>query len=78
MRAVTDAVRGAGGRTSIHTNPLMLSRATPDYELWGRDRATMDAGGRVPFTEHTTHHHPMFLPYPGAALAGHYLQPVSR
>lgn len=76
MREVTDAFRHATGRTSIYTNPLMLSRATPDYELWGRDLATIDSKGRVQFTEHHTHHHPMCLPYPGQAWAARYLQAV--
>lgn len=76
VRTVTDAIRAAGGHTSIYTNPLMLSRATPDYELWGRDLATVDSKGRVQFTEHTTHHHPMCLPYPSAAWADRYLEAV--
>lgn len=79
VRLVTDTVRAHDGRTSIYTNPLMLSRATPDYELWGREAAVIDAKGRVQLTEHNTHHHPMALPYPNEALAARYLailQPV--
>jgi len=76
VRTYTDALRASGGRSSFYTNPLMLSRATPDYELWGRELATIDGKGRVQLTEHTTHHHPMCLPYPSAAWAERYLQAV--
>jgi hypothetical protein len=76
VRTYTDALRAAGGRSSFYTNPLMLSRATPDYELWGRGLATIDSRGRVQLTEHATHHHPMCLPYPSAAWANRYLEAV--
>lgn len=74
LREVTDAMRQAGGRTSIYTNALMFSRASPAFELWGRDLAAVANDGRIWFTEHHTHHHPMALPYPNERWAGHYAQ----
>jgi len=74
LREVTDALRQMGGRTSIYTNALMFSRASPAFELWGRDLATVANDGRLWFTEHHTHHHPMALPYPNERWAVHYVQ----
>jgi len=74
LREVTEAMREGGGRTSIYTNPLMLSRATPAYELWGRGLATVANDGGIWFTEHHTHHHPMALPYPNEKWAARYVE----
>lgn len=74
LREVTEALRAWGGRTSIYTNALMLSRAAPAFELWGRDLATVASDGRIWFTEHHAHHHPMALPYPNEKWAARYVQ----
>lgn len=74
LREVTDAMRRMGGRTSIYTNALMISRASPAFELWGRDLATVANDGGLWFTEHHTHHHPMALPYPNEKWAARYVE----
>lgn len=78
FRHATDAMRRDGGRSSIYTNALMLSRATPEYELWGRDMTTTSYGGDPWFTEHDAHHHPMALPYPNEFWARRYCQIMEK
>jgi|GEM_PF-4604168 len=78
FRQVTDAMRQNGGRSSIYTNALMLSRATAEYELWGRNLTTTSLEGDPWFTEHDTHHHPMALPYPNEVWAERYCQIMEK
>ncbi len=54
---------------SIYTNPLMFSRVTPEFEVYGRGLAVRGKDNLVYMTEHTARHHPMALPYPGVQWA---------
>ncbi len=78
FRQVTDDMRQNGGRSSIYTNTLMLSRATSEYELWGRDLTTTSFEGDPWFSEHDAHHHPMALPYPNEVWAERYCQIMEK
>jgi hypothetical protein len=78
LRETTDEIRRGGGRTSVYTNALMLSRASPEYELWGKDLATVGANGGIWFTEHDAHYHPMALPYPNEAWAARYTEALEK
>lgn len=74
MRAATDALRETDARVTTYSNPLMISRLTPEFVSMGREVAVVSNDGFFENTEHHLRHHPMVLPQPSAAYAKRWLE----
>jgi hypothetical protein len=79
LASVVADLRAQGGRLSLYSNALMISRVTPDYADYGEQLTVRASDGFPVYSEHDFRHHPMALPWPNAEWAERYcdaLEPV--